>query len=238
MTETDDDKVPNGTSTGGAIADGLTFVRLAITPIIMFVIIKAWSGRPDDPLGFVSLKMDLVILATVLFVVAALTDIADDFIGGSAASNTRMFGWFDDIADSILVAGVLIALLWVSHKVGLLHWTFAVPVAIYIGRDIAISLVKGYEISKSGFFETRLGDIKNVLAMLAVCLLVSAPWLSGFFDRLRAGSDPEKIMKVYDSSSPYVWNTGLVILWIAAILSLLSAVQLFKAKPPQQDEVA
>ncbi|HHL43293.1 MAG TPA: hypothetical protein ENJ42_06745, partial [Hellea balneolensis] len=142
MSEENHSDISGAKAAGGALADGLTFVRLAITPIIMFVIIKAWSGQPDDPLGFVSLKMDLVVLASILFVVAALTDIADDFVGGSATANARMFGWFDDIADSVLVAGTIIALLWVSHRVGLLHWTFAVPAAIYIGRDVLISLFK------------------------------------------------------------------------------------------------
>ncbi|HHL42052.1 MAG TPA: hypothetical protein ENJ42_00405 [Hellea balneolensis] len=61
-------------------------------------------------------------------------------------------------------------------------------------------------------------------------MLVSAPWLSGIVDRLRAGSDPEKIMNVYNNASPIVWNSGLVVLWIAAILALISGYQLLTQK--------
>ncbi len=214
----------------GALADGLTLVRVILTPIIMFIIIKAWSPKPDDPMGFVSLNLNLVLLASILFAIAAVTDILDDYVGGSLRKNGRLLGWFDDIADSFLIMGTLAALLWVTNKAGLLHWSFAVPSFVLIGRDLFLGIFKGIEFSKQGFLETRLGDMKSALAMLGTCILVASPWLSNLIDNIRAGNTAEGALKVYDSASPLAWNSGLVILWVAALLSLITAYQLLTSK--------
>ncbi len=215
--------------TGGALADGLTIVRVLLTPVIMFIIYKAWSAKPGDAEGFVSLDLKLVLLASVLFVIAALTDVLDNYVGGSDLANERQFGWFDDIADSVLIDGTLLALVWVLNKAGLLHWSFAVPVLILVLRDVVLGLTKGYAFSKFGLLETRLGDLKSALAMLATCTLVAAPWLTNLVDSFRAGRSDD-VAHVYNSASTWVWNTGLVALWIAAILALYTGFKLLTAK--------
>lgn len=225
MTTLANDNDNETTPPNGAFADGLTLIRVILTPIIMFIIVKAWSAKAGDPSGFVSLDLSLVLLASILFVVAALTDIADDFIGGSAHTKGRLLGWFDDIADSVLVAGTLLALTWVIYKAGLLHWLFAVPVTILIVRDIIIWLTK-----RGSLLETRLGDIKSALAMLGTCILVATPWLSNIVDGFRANGAAEKAVEIYNNASPLVWNCGLTILWIAALLSLLTGFKILTSK--------
>lgn len=226
-----------GVSTqGGAFADGLTCIRIALTPLIMFVIIKAWSAKPDDPMGFVSLNLEWVLLASILFVIAALTDILDDFIGGGARAEGRRLGWIDDIADSVLVSGTLLALAWVSYTAGLLHWSFYVPVAALIGRDILIGIIKGHQLSKFGLLESRLGDIKGALAMLSVCILVASPWLSNVLDGLRAGNTAEGAMHIYNNPSPWVWIIGVSILWVAALLSLITGLKILATSKPNLEE--
>jgi len=64
------------------------------------------------------------------------------------------------------------------------------------------------------------------LSMLGTCLLLASPWLQVWLDRMRAGTD--KVEETFAATSPFIWFTGEVILWIAAIFSLLSAVHLFK----------
>jgi len=220
---------------GGAFADGLTLVRVLLTPVIMFVIIKAWSAKPGDAEGFVTLNIKLVLLASGLFVLAAVTDFLDDYFGGHANTNERQFGWIDDIADSVLIGGTLLALLWVTNKADMLNWTFAVPVAIFIGRDIVLALTRGFEMSKYGLTETRLSNLKSALAMLATCILVAAPWLTGLLDGWRANRT-ENIMEVYGTASTWVWNTGLAVLWIAVLLSLVTGWKLLRAKPAEEHQ--
>ncbi|MEE9272623.1 MAG: CDP-alcohol phosphatidyltransferase family protein [Robiginitomaculum sp.] len=234
--ETENGDLP--VNTGGALADGLTLIRLILTPVIMFVIYKAWSGKPDDPLGFVALDLQLVLLASILFIIAAITDVLDDFIGGSADSVHRTFGWFDDIADSVLVSGTLITLMWVTHKAGLLHWTFALPAILLIGRDIIVALVKGAELSKFGFMETKLGDLKSLLAMFAACTLVAAPWLSNLIDGLRVSETAKNAMEVFNNPSPWVWNFGNGLLWAAALLSLITGYKILMTKPNAKEDIS
>ena len=202
---------------GGAFADGLTLIRLLLTPIIMFIIIA--KGWPDTTIA---------ILASILFVIAALTDIFDDLTGGAETSRYRKFGWFDDIADMVLIIGTLAAILYVVATQGSLHWSLMIPAVILIGREILVGLIKGFELSRNGWPETNLGTLKTAVTMLAVSLLLAAPWLTPWFESLIANSD--NVMGVYDRTSNQVWNTGLFLLWIAAALSLFTGIKLLTAK--------
>jgi len=201
---------------GGAFADGLTLVRLVLTPIIMAVIILGW---PENRMA---------ILASALFLIAALTDIFDDYFGGSQNSINRQFGWFDDIADLILVLGTLAAMLFVVYKQGLFGWAFAIPAIVIILREIIVGLVKGYDLTKTGWPETRLGTLKNGLIMFATCLLLASPWLTSWIDSFRVTE--ENILQVYGSNSAYVWMAGQVLLWVGAVLSLFTGFQLLTQK--------
>jgi len=201
---------------GGAFADGLTLVRVVLTPIVMIIIIMGWPNT------------SWAIFASVLFLIAALTDIFDDMTGGSETSKARQFGWFDDIADTVLVVGTLAALIYAYYKMGALSWVFAVPALLIIFRDILIGLFKGFELSKNGWPETRFGTIKNGIIMLAVCLLLGAPWLQVWIDSFRIS--PENIEQVYGVPTPLVWYAGLLFLWVGATLSLFTGFLLFTDK--------
>lgn len=209
------------TATGGAIADALTLVRVLLVPLIMFVIIKGWPN------------LDMAVLASTLFIVAALTDFFDDYFGGTEKAVNRKFGWFDDIADILLVIGTLAAMLYVTHKNGFLAWTFAIPAGVIILREGLVGLLKGYQMTKTGWPETRFGDLKNGLIMLGTCLLLASPWLTTWIDRFLAGSD--NAMDIYGSTSPYVWLIGEGILWIAAIISIITGVKLLTTKVVAND---
>jgi len=218
-TSTNNKNVQNGqVQIGGAFADGLTLVRLILTPIIMTIIIIGWP------------KNGLAILASALFLIAALTDIFDDYFGGNENSAARQFGWFDDIADTILVLGTLAAMLFVVYKQGILGWAFAVPAIAIIVREVIVGLVKGYDLTKTGWPETRLGTAKNALIMFATCLLLASPWLTSWIDSFRITD--ENVMEIYGTNSAYVWMTGQVILWAGAALSLVTGFQLLTQKKP------
>ena len=200
---------------GGAFADGLTLVRLVLTPIIMAIIILHW---PDTKMA---------VFATILFLAAALTDIFDDYIGGASRSKYRKFGWIDDVADTILVVGTLIALSIVMLSSQIMAWTFAVPAFIIILREIAVGLLKGRALRQFGWPDTKLSNAKVGMSVFAICTLVASPWLSQFADIFRADDDPSKLLNL---GSPWVWYAGIIILWIAAILSLITGTRIFKYK--------
>ena len=173
----------NIAATRGAFADGLTLVRVAMTPIIMLVIIK--GGWP---------AIDIALLASILFAVAAITDVLDNAAGGS-----RALGGFDDIADTALITGTLAAMLWALHQAGYASWIFAVPAGTIIIRDILVGLIKGGSFKTTGWPETRFGTLKTIISMLAICVLVAAPWLSNWIGSLQ---DPKYVPPKADTSRP------------------------------------
>lgn len=197
---------------GGAFADGLTLVRFILTPIIMFVIIK--GGWP---------ALDPAVLASVLFAVAAITDIIDDKVGGGEGSKGRAFGWFDDIADTFLITGTLAAMFWVLKTSGSLSWQFAVPALAIIARDVIIALFKGGDFKKTGWPETKFGSVRTVISMLAICLLVATPWLSNWAGSLSANGG-DAVTGLYGAA--WVGQAALALLWLAALLSLVTGFQL------------
>lgn len=209
------DTVPSGGG-GGAFADGLTLVRLGVTPVIMALILWQWP----DP--------QVAILASFLFIVAAVTDIFDDWFGGGSRSLLRRYGYLDDIADTVLIIGSLIALTIVLYRNGVMHWAFAVPVFVLIVREMLVGLLKGFELSRYGWPDNFMSNAKIAFAVLGTTLLVGSPWLTQLWDRIRAGDD--RIMEVYSVSSPLIWIMGQACLWIAAVFSLISAYKILTFK--------
>lgn len=214
MTDHNDTLAPGGG--GGAFADGLTLARLTITPVIMALILWQWP----DP--------QVAILASFLFIVAAVTDIFDDWFGGASRSLLRRYGYLDDIADTVLIVGALIALTIVLYRNGLMHWAFATPVIILIGRELLVGLLKGFELTRYGWPDNILSNAKVGFAMLGTTLLVGSPWLTQLFDRMRAGQD--RAMEVYSTGSPLIWIIGQACLWLAAVFSLISAYKILTFK--------
>jgi phosphatidylglycerophosphate synthase len=205
----------------GAFADGLTFVRISLTPVIMVLLISRWP------------EVQIAILISVLFILAALTDLLDDMIGGRSQAQHRHYGYLDDAADTILIIGTLLALFWVIFREGLLHWAFSVPVIILIAREVIIGLFKGYELSRYGWPDNRLSNAKTGFAVLGVSLLVASPWLTPIFDQFRAGSD--QVMEVYSGTSPWIWVVGQLCLWVAAVFSLWSGWAILKSRRDDED---
>lgn len=236
---------------GGAFADGLTLIRLLLTPVVMYLIIaKGWPS------------INTALLVSALFAIAALTDIFDDLTGGAETSAYRKFGWFDDIADSVLMMGTLAAMLGVfffapgenvvaAGKVvenikPAIPWLFVIPAAIIIGREIIVGLVKGFELSRVSGYENTLGNLKTAFIMFGTCLLLASPWLTSWFSELFGKAEkvpadfdvannlpPAMDNSVFDSylqTTNFVWNGGLAILWIGAILSVITGFTLLTRK--------
>lgn len=211
-----DDNINNPKAAGGAFADALTWLRILLMPLVAFLIWKGW--QPVDAGG---IDMSLTLLASALFVVAALTDVFDDFFGGGERSVHRRFGYLDDVADTVLVVGTLAALLFVVHRAGYMSWTFFLPAAILIGREIIVGLFKGFEMARFIVPDTLLSNLKSGLAMLGTCLLLASPWLQVWVDRMGSAAD-------FTTASPAVWVAGQICLWVAAVLSILTAIALFR----------
>ncbi len=102
-----------------SIPNLLAVIRLILTPIAMALILASPGDRA------------LAITATVVFVVAAVTDFADGYLARRWQITTTLGAFLDTVADKILVSGALIALVEIGR-------TSSWVAFIIIGREVAI----------------------------------------------------------------------------------------------------
>ncbi|MFV1999660.1 MAG: CDP-diacylglycerol--glycerol-3-phosphate 3-phosphatidyltransferase [Acidimicrobiia bacterium] len=102
-----------------SIPNLLAVIRLILTPITMVLIL----GSPENA--------TISVVATVVFVVAAITDFADGYLARRWKITTTLGAFLDTVADKILVSGALIALVEIGRTSGWVAF-------IIIGREVAI----------------------------------------------------------------------------------------------------
>jgi CDP-diacylglycerol--glycerol-3-phosphate 3-phosphatidyltransferase len=102
-----------------SIPNLLALTRLVLTPIAMFLILQSPGNRA------------YAIAGTVVFVIAALTDFADGYLARRWRITTTLGAFLDTVADKVLVAGALIALVEVGT-------TSSWVAFIIIAREVSI----------------------------------------------------------------------------------------------------
>jgi len=134
----------------------LTLVRIALIPVLVLFFYLPWEmSRP---------------VTALIFTLAAVTDWLDGYLA-RRLNQTSAFGAFlDPVADKLMVAVALVLLVQANPT----PW-LAIPAAIIIGREIAVSalrermaeLGKGEEVAVS-----MVGKIKTSSQMVAIILLL------------------------------------------------------------------
>jgi len=143
------------------------------------------------------------LIAAVLFSIASLTDWLDGYLARKLNQSSAFGAFLDPVADKLLVAIILIML--VSIYPALLF-----AAAIIIAREILVSALREWMASR-GLRDTVAvkfsGKLKTTVQMLAIItLLLANPNL------------PEWVLML-----------GYALIYIAAILSISSAAQYFRA---------
>lgn len=96
----------------------LTLLRIILSPVFMiFFLVDSFYMR---------------LIALFLFVVAALTDLADGHYARKYGLTTGFGKFMDPLADKILVSSALISFV-------ALHYVSALPVLLIVGREFAIT---------------------------------------------------------------------------------------------------
>jgi CDP-diacylglycerol--glycerol-3-phosphate 3-phosphatidyltransferase len=168
------------------IPNVLTLIRIILIPVLVFVFYMPgqWTYQ----------------LSAAIFGLAALTDLLDGYLA-RRWNQTSPFGAFlDPVADKLMVA-VALVLLVQDNPAPL----FAIPAAIIIGREIAISALREWmaEIgARTKVAVSVVGKLKTTLQMIAILLLLY---------KIPLGAFPTH-------------TVGLVLLYIAATLTLWSMV--------------
>jgi CDP-diacylglycerol--glycerol-3-phosphate 3-phosphatidyltransferase len=136
----------------------LTLLRIALVPVLVlfFYLPVPWSN----------------LACVIIFVAAAITDIADGAIARSTGQTSRFGAFLDPVADKIMVSTALVLLVQrqEAHQA-----VFAIAAAIIIGREITISALREWmsEIGESARVQVSwVGKTKTVFQMTAIGFLL------------------------------------------------------------------
>ncbi len=152
----------------------LTWLRVALIPLVVGVFYL-----PDTMLS----PFEKNLAATVIFIVAAVTDWLDGFLARRWDQTSAFGAFLDPVADKLMVAGALLVLVqW--NRVN------AVIAFIIIGREITISALREWmaQIGASkSVAVSSLGKIKTVAQMVAIPMLLFYGDLFGVIDTILWG---------------------------------------------------
>ncbi|WP_332855845.1 CDP-diacylglycerol--glycerol-3-phosphate 3-phosphatidyltransferase [Duganella sp. S19_KUP01_CR8] len=153
----------------------LTWLRVALIPLVVGVYYLPTTVLP---------VADQNLAATLVFIVAAVTDWFDGFLA-RRWNQTSAFGAFlDPVADKLMVAGALLVLVQLDRANAVLSF-------VIIGREIAISALREWmaQIGASkSVAVSSLGKIKTTAQMTAIPLLLFHDVLAGAIDTQFWGS--------------------------------------------------
>jgi CDP-diacylglycerol--glycerol-3-phosphate 3-phosphatidyltransferase/cardiolipin synthase len=177
----------------------LTWLRILTIPLVVgvFYVPGVWLSSWHQNL-----------IATVLFIAAAITDWLDGYFA-RRLNQTSAFGEFlDPVADKLMIAAALIVLVELGR-------VEAIIAVVIIGREIAVSALREWmaKIGQSKSVAVNyLGKIKTISQMIAVPLLL-------YHDRIGMFS-PQRV--------------GTWLIYLAAVLTLVSMFYYLKlAVPPR-----
>jgi CDP-diacylglycerol--glycerol-3-phosphate 3-phosphatidyltransferase len=174
----------------------MTWTRIVAIPLIIGVFYLPLSGDTKN------------LVATVMFVVFALTDWLDGYLARKLNQTSAFGAFLDPVADKFLVCASLLVLVHLGRA--------DVFVAlIIVGREIAISALREWmaQIGASRSVAVHmLGKLKTTFQMVAIPFLLYNDTLFGIVDT-------------------HVWGT--VLIWIAAVLTVWSMVYYLRKALPE-----
>lgn len=135
------------------LANKLTMIRIFLVPVfLVFITIK------EIPYGS--------IIATVIFIIASLTDQLDGHIARSRNQITNFGKFMDPLADKLLVTAALVSLVELKLVAG---WA----VVVILAREFAVSGLRTLAASDGTVIAASWwGKIKTVTQMIAILLLL------------------------------------------------------------------
>ena len=138
----------------------LTWARVIAIPLLVAIYYAPFSNY----------AMMRDVLATVLFVVAAVTDWLDGYLARKWNQTSAFGAFLDPVADKLLVAACLIVLVHDQRVHGLIA-------LIIIGREITISALREWmaELGQRATVKVAtIGKVKTVAQMVALACLLYA----------------------------------------------------------------
>ena len=145
-------------------------------------------------------------VAVAVFIAAGITDFLDGYYARIWHQHSAFGRMLDPIADKLLVASCLLML----AADGIIHgWSLWAAIVI-LCREILVSGLREYLAAlKVSVPVTRIAKWKTTAQMVAIAFLLAGP----------AG----------DEIFPYTTSLGILLLWIAALLTIYTGYDYFRA---------
>ena len=172
----------------------ITLFRIALIPlfVLVFYLPVSWAN----------------IAATVIFVIASITDWVDGYLARSMQQESSFGAFLDPVADKLMVVVVIVLLVQANPSIFV-----ALPSVVIVAREISISALREWmaQIGASATVKVSfIGKSKTLLQMVALGFMIYAEPLIGL----------------------PIFLIGLVIYYLAAMLTLASMVVYLRAAWP------
>jgi len=179
--------------------------------------------------------------ALLLFVSAAITDFFDGYLARLWKQQTKFGAMLDPIADKAMV---VIALLVITGYAGMNPWIL-LPATVIMFREVFVSGLREFLGDTAGTLAvTKLAKWKTTAQMVAIAVLFA----TGIFghmllDRVTGmdeavvaeifagGTDPLNL-RLIDLAARVTWWGGVLLLWVAAVLTLVTGIDYFRKATP------
>jgi len=176
----------------------VTLLRIVLIPLIVGVFYLPDGWLPPDEKN---------LAATVIFIVAAVTDWLDGYLARKLDQMSAFGAFFDPVADKLVVVGALVILLYLNRL-------DMVVALIIIGREIAISALREWmaQLGQAKSVAVAfIGKLKTTLQMIAIPLLLYEDPLFGLID---------------------CHGLGTVLIYVAALLTVISMLYYLRRALP------
>lgn len=182
-------------------ANVVTVVRIALVPVFVLVLLSPWP----EWLNVAAITADTQrLLAAGVFIVISATDWLDGYLARSRNEVTNFGKFMDPLADKILVAAALLALIELD---ALPTWV----VLIILTREFIVSGVRMMAASEGVVIAASyIGKFKTVFQMVAIVLFTV--------------QDSDLIRFVSSALSDSMWCISWVVMIVALILTVGSMI--------------
>lgn len=148
----------------------LTVLRLLLVPLIIIILLLPVSLITN-------------ILAAVIFLAAALTDMFDGKIARKRGLITDFGKFLDPLADKFMVIAAFMGIIYRSADVSLIFNVFMPALIITVFRELAVSSIRLVASTSAGVVvaANSLGKIKTVSQIVCVMAVLLEPVLNSLF---------------------------------------------------------
>lgn len=180
--------------------------------------------------------------ALTLFIGAAITDWFDGYLARLWKQESKFGAMLDPIADKAMV---VIAIMVLTGYSGMNPWLI-LPATVIMFREVFVSGLREFLGAKAGLLKvTKLAKWKTTAQMVAIAVLflgTGLEYLNGvamqgmtpdqYTEAVKAGlADPIRACGKRDCAS-LAGDVGLVLMWIAALLTAMTGWEYFRKALP------